>query len=286
MIKKLYLTTVLTFMMILSFTLPLLASSSVGGLTVSDSIMLKPFKLVTMNTGTVPTYSVYSSTKPFDCYNSTMIQTTAGSTSTYEIRNLSDETLLSGPTDSTGAGGIVNMADGSTLSIYYCNAPIMDYYDPSSIIFDVTIPTVPTTSSICKFTIPTHDLIEVLTTYDFSTYSTFPVDEEATNENISINITGVIDYTEVTRDIRYITIDGTRWAEVFYNFSANIGTGENDIVFNVTYNGITNSCTRKYTVLVGVVDEDGDGLDDRTGYPINDDNGPNVDSVQELVIPL
>lgn len=84
------------------------------------------------------------------------------------------------------------------------------------------------------------------------------------SSQVSISITGADSKQVLSRDIR--VIDG--WIYGTCKDEIQLNVGQNNITVTATAGNNSVSATRIVEVLAGQVDEDGDGLDDRTGMPI------------------
>jgi len=135
--------------------------------------------------------------------------------------------------------------------------------------------TVPTNQdSIAKvvITLPSTDSFsDTSSIFTFYSFYTIPVSSDATVSSIALSVTGGKSGTGSTlsNTLTFRTAtDGQRWADGFFNFTRNPEEGLNTISLNVTYNGKTYTGSRKVTKLSGVVDLNGDGIDDRSNLPV------------------
>ena len=106
-----------------------------------------------------------------------------------------------------------------------------------------------------------------------------PLPSSGSPDDITIKIEGGVSGTgQVIGQSGYVK-DGYYYG--YGKVTRELNPGVNTIIVKVTSNGVTYSASRVIERLIGQVDEDGDGIDDRTGLPIwpeypdtGDDNAP------------
>ena len=129
-------------------------------------------------------------------------------------------------------------------------------------------------------TIPNRDYFSDTTSIQVIGFSYgVPMPSSGKASDISIKVEGGITGTgEVISHTGYVK-DGYYYGNC--RVTRELEIGNNTIVVKVTSGGLTYSATRIITRLQGQVDEDGDGIDDRTGLPIWPDYPNNWDGATD-----
>lgn len=132
-------------------------------------------------------------------------------------------------------------------------------------------PNVPVIGEGVTFISPSSGYKDTPSTWQFRVMYNMPVDLSAEKEDIALQVLGGQEGTGrvISHDFNFeMDSTGQRWARGIVTFERGVKIGVNTISFNVSYKYKTLANHLTVERFTGIVDEDGDGIDDRTGQPI------------------
>jgi len=133
-------------------------------------------------------------------------------------------------------------------------------------------------SSTVMFTLPSNDgCKDGAPTWKFYTYYKVPVDVLTAEGDINLAVTGGVAGSgdTISNDVNFVIEGDQRYAEGYFVFTRDLNLGENEMKLAVTAEGETYYGFRTVERVQGIVDENADGIDDRT-------NKPNVETAEPL----